>query len=68
MVPMPVTLNDLQDNSPVAVLFKCNSSTIYAAFYKISTNIVLKFCQLAFNIDSVAPTHILACSRNLVIT
>ena len=31
-----VTLNDLEDHSPVAGLFKCNPSNICAAFYQIS--------------------------------
>ena len=35
MTPKPVTLNDLEGHSPVARLFKCNSSTICAAFCKI---------------------------------
>ena len=34
MPPMPVTLNDLQGRSSVAVLYKCNSSTICVAFFK----------------------------------
>ena len=41
MAPMPVTLSDLQGHLSVAWLFKCNSSTIYAAFYKISANSLL---------------------------
>jgi len=41
MAAMAVTLNDLEGHSPVAVLFKCNSLNICAAFYTISTNSVL---------------------------
>ena len=36
-----VTLNDLEGHSPVAGLFKCNLSNIYAAFYTISTDSML---------------------------
>ena len=36
-----VTLNDLQGPSPVACLFSCNASNIYAAFYTNSTDSVL---------------------------
>ena len=36
-----VTLNDLEGHSPVAGLFKCNLSNIFAAFYQISTDSVL---------------------------
>ena len=32
-----VTLNDLEDHSPIVGLFKCNLSSICAAFYTIST-------------------------------
>ena len=31
-----VTLNDVEGHSPVAGLFRCNMSNIYAAFYRIS--------------------------------
>ena len=42
MAPTAVTMNDvLEGHSPVAELFKCKSSTICAAFYKISTESVL---------------------------
>ena len=41
MAPVLVTLNDLEGHSPVACLFKCNPSNTCAAFYQISTNIVL---------------------------
>ena len=34
--PLPVTVNDLEGHSPVAGLFKCNSSIICAAFHKSS--------------------------------
>jgi len=37
MAATAVTLNGLEGHSPVAGLFKCNSSTICTAFYKIST-------------------------------
>ena len=45
-----VTLNDLEGHSPVAGLFKCNPSSICAAFYTISTSDVTKF---AFEFDNV---------------
>jgi len=35
-----VTLNDLEGHSPVAGLFKCNPSNIYATFYTNSTDSV----------------------------
>ena len=38
MAPVLVTLNDLEGHSPVAGLFKCNPSNIYAVFYQISTD------------------------------
>ena len=41
MAATAVTLNDLEDHSPVACLFKCNPSNICAAFYMISTDGVL---------------------------
>ena len=41
MAATAVTLNDLEVHSPVAALFKCNPSNIYAAFYKNSTDSVL---------------------------
>ena len=41
MAPVLVTLNDLEGHSPVAGLFKCNSSNICAVFYQISTDSVL---------------------------
>ena len=41
MAATAVTLNDLEGHSPVAGLFKCNLSNIYAAFYTISTDSVL---------------------------
>ena len=41
MAPTPVTLNDLEGHLAVAGLFKCNSSTICARLYQISTDIVL---------------------------
>jgi len=34
-----MALNDLQGHSPVAGLFKCNPSNIYAAFYTNSTTL-----------------------------
>ena len=33
--------NDLEGHSPIAGLFKCNLSNIYAAFYTNSTDSVL---------------------------
>ena len=41
MAPVLVTLNDLEGHSPVAGLFKCNSSNICAIFYQISTDSAL---------------------------
>ena len=41
MAATAVTLNDLEGHSPVADVFKCNPSNIYAAFYTISTDSVL---------------------------
>ena len=41
MAATAVTLNDLGGHSPVAGLFKCNLSNIYAAFYTNSTDSVL---------------------------
>ena len=41
MVATAVTLNDLEGHSPVADVFTCNPSNICAAFYTISTDIVL---------------------------
>ena len=41
MAATMVTLNDFQGDSPVAGLFKCNSSNIYAALYTDSTDSVL---------------------------
>ena len=38
MASVLVTLNDLEGHSPVAGLFKCNSSNICAVFYQISTD------------------------------
>ena len=38
-----VTLNELEGHSLVADIFKCNLSSIYAAFYQISTDSVLKW-------------------------
>ena len=39
--PTAVTLNDLEGHSPLADVFKCNPSNVYAASYTISTNSVL---------------------------
>ena len=48
MTATVVTLNDLEGNSPVACLFKCNPSNICVAFYTISTDSVLAgSCALA---------------------
>ena len=41
MAATVMTLNDLQGHSPVAGLFKCNPSNIYAAFHTNSTDSVL---------------------------
>ena len=41
MAPVLVTLDDLEGHLPVAGLFKCNLLNIFAAFYQISTDIVL---------------------------
>ena len=41
MAATAVTLNDLEDQSPVAGLFKCNLSNICAEFYTISPDSVL---------------------------
>jgi len=41
MAATALTLNDLEGHSPVAGLFKCNSSNICAAFYMISPDSVL---------------------------
>ena len=41
MAATMMTLNDLQGHSPVAGLFKCNPSNIYAAFYTNSTDSLL---------------------------
>ena len=41
MAATAVTLNDLEGDSPVAGLFKCNPSNICAALYTISTDSVL---------------------------
>ena len=41
MVATAVTLNDLEGHSPVADVFRCNPLNICAAFYTISTDIVL---------------------------
>jgi len=40
MAATAVTLNDLQDHSQVACLFRCNSWNIYAAFYTNLTDSV----------------------------
>ena len=54
MAATVVTLNDFQGHSPVAGLFKCNSSNIYAAFYTDSTDSVLAvhLRQLNFTYES----------------
>ena len=41
MAAMAVTLNDLENHSPVTGLFKCNPSNICAAYNTISTDSVL---------------------------
>ena len=55
MAPTAMTLNGLESHSPIAGLFKCNSSNICAAFYKISTDGVLEWslgdsCASCFDI------------------
>ena len=54
MAATVMTLNDLQGHSPVAGLFKCNPSNIYAAFYTNSTDSVLAVYlrQLNFTYES----------------
>ena len=42
MAEATVTLNNLEGHSPVADLFKCNTSNICAEFYTISTDSVLE--------------------------
>jgi len=37
-VSFPMTLNDLKGHSPIAQLFKCNSSSICATFHTVSTD------------------------------
>ena len=46
MAYTPVTLNDHEGQSPVAGLFRCNSSGIYAAFHKILTDSLFGMVQL----------------------
>ena len=41
MVAMAVILNNFEGHSPVADVFTCNPSNTCAAFYTISTDIVL---------------------------
>ena len=41
MAATAVTLNDLEGHLPVAGLFKCNLSNIFAAYCTISTDSVL---------------------------
>ena len=41
MTATVVTLNDIEGQSQVAGVFKCNPSSICAAFYTISTDTVL---------------------------
>ena len=61
-----VTLNDLEDHSQVADLLKCNPSNICAAFYQISTDIVLArslsdswdSCYYLFIQDYLAPPRV----------
>ena len=45
MAATAVTLSDFQGHSPVAGLFKCNPSNIYAAFYTDSTDSVLAILE-----------------------
>ena len=54
MAAKVVTLNDFQGHSPVAGLFKCNPSNIYAAFYTDSTDSMLAvhLRQLNFTYES----------------
>ena len=37
-VPFPITLNDLEDHSLVAGLFKCNLTNILETFRTVSTD------------------------------
>jgi len=37
-VPLPMTLNDLEDHSPVAGLIKCDSTNMCATFSTVSTD------------------------------
>ena len=46
MVATAVTLNDLEDHSPVADVFTGNPSNIYAAFYTISTDVARRAVPL----------------------
>ena len=46
MAPVLVTLNDLEGHYPVAGLFKCNLSKIYAARYQISTDSISELALL----------------------
>ena len=64
MAPVLMTLNG---HSPVADLFKCNLSNICAAFYQISTDIVLAwflsdswaFCFLSSSIHNQMQTTLM---------
>ena len=61
MAATAVTLNDLEGHSPVAGLFKCNSSNICEAFYTISTDSVLSrflcisraYCVLVYSLSLI---------------
>ena len=47
MAATVMTLNSLQGHSPVACLFKCNPSNIYAAFYMNSMALCSSYATLA---------------------
>ena len=42
IAPFLMTLNDLEGYSPIAAIFKCDSSNICAAFDNISTDSALR--------------------------
>ena len=57
MAPMAVKLNDLEGHSPVSGLFKCNSTAIYAALYKISIESVC-LCGPSASADLLVTLHV----------
>ena len=56
MVATAVTLNDLEGQSLLVDVFKCNSSNICVAFYTISTDSVLAWflCSIRASCSTVA--------------